>query len=232
MPELLFYKDPAPLNREVHKELKYQSSADYRFTEDVNSVPLTGIEFFEASRDVPVLFSKDSDGNYFPLALLSLMEAGHKQLDDTGHWEDSYVPAFVRRYPFALTDEGTVCFDQEAGQLGEKDGDALFDEKGENSETLNNIINFLNNYDQQYKVTRDYCDECSKLELFTPFNLQVLADKDNPLRLEGLFIIDEKKLGELPEDQINHWFKSGWLAWSYAHLHSLGALKRLLKRQQ
>ena len=231
MPELLFYKDPAPLNREIHKELKYQSSADYRFTEDINSVPLTGIEFFEGSRDMPVLFSRDNDGKYFPLALLSLMESGHKQLDDSGHWENSYVPAFVRRYPFALTDEGTVCFDQEAGQLGE-DGEALFDTEGENSETLNNIINFLNNYDQQYKNTRAYCDECSELELFAPFNLQVLVDKDNPLRLEGLYAIDENKLGELPEDKINHWFKSGWLAWSYAHLHSLGALKRLLKKQQ
>ncbi|AMO55162.1 peptidase [Endozoicomonas montiporae] len=232
MPELLFYKEPAPLNREAHKALKYKSSTDYRFTEDVNSVPLTGIEFFEASRDMPVLFSKDNEGHYFPLALLSLMEAGHKQLDDGGRWENSYVPAFVRRYPFAMTDEGTVCFDKAAGQVGKEEGDALFDEDGENSETLSNIISFLNNYDQQYKNTRAYCDECDELELFTPFNLQVLVDKDKPLRLEGLYAIDEKKLAELPEDKINHWFKSGWLAWSYAHQHSLGALKRLLKKQQ
>lgn len=231
MPELLFYKEPAPLNRELHKELKYQSSPDYSFTENINSVPLTGIEFFEASRDVPVLFSKDSEGNFFPLALLSLMETGHKQLDDGGRWENSYVPAFIRRYPFALTEEGTVCFDKESAQLGEE-GEALFNDEGENSETLNNIISFLNNYDQQYKNTRAFCDECNEFELFAPFNLQVMVDKDNPLRLEGLYAIDETKLGELPEDKVNHWFKSGWLAWSYAHLHSLGALKRLLRKQQ
>lgn len=98
MAALLFYKAPTALNRDLHKELKYQSSGDYSFTDSVNSVPLTGIEFFEASRDMPVLFSKDEEGR-FPLALLSLMEAGHKQLDTDGRWEDSYVPAFVRRYP-------------------------------------------------------------------------------------------------------------------------------------
>ncbi|WP_257280787.1 SapC family protein [Endozoicomonas sp. ISHI1] len=232
MAALLFYKDPAPLNRDLHKALRYQSSGDYSFTDSVNSVPLTGIEFFEASRDMPVLFSKDDEGRFFPLALLSLMDAGHKQLDGEGRWEDSYVPAFVRRYPFALTDEGTVCFDKESAQIGGEEGEALFNDEGENSETLNNIIQFLNNYDQQYKNTRAYCDECSELELFSPFNLQVMADKDNPLRLEGLYVIDEKKLAELQEEKINDWFKAGWLAWSYAHLHSLGALRRLLRKQQ
>ena len=107
----------------------------------------------------------------------------------------------------------------------------LFDEKGENSETLNNIINFLNDYDQQYKQTIKYCEELKELELLAPFNLQIKLDKDNPLRLDGLFAIDEQKLMKLPEDKLSGWFRSGYLAWTYAHLHSLGALNRLVKRQ-
>lgn len=232
MAALLFYDDPTFLNREVHKTLRFKASPDYSFTQDVNSVPLTGIEFFEASRDMPVLFSKDEQGDYFPLALLSLMEAGHKHLGEAGSWSDSYIPAFIRRYPFALTDEGTVCFDQKANQFKGEEGEELFDEEGENSEILNNIIEFLNNYDQQYKNTLEYCGELKDLDLFTPFNLQILLDKDNPLRLEGLFVIDEKKLADIPEDKVKKWFDAGWLAWTYAHLHSLGALNRLVKRQK
>ncbi|UYM14699.1 SapC family protein [Endozoicomonas euniceicola] len=232
MASLLFYNEPVFLNREVHKTLTFKASTDFSFTEEVNSVPLTGIEFFEASRDMPVVFSKDEKGDYFPLALLSLMEHGHKHLGSSGSWENSYIPAFVRRYPFALNEEGTVCFDQQAKQFDDDEGEALFDEKGENSSTLNNIIEFLNNYDQQYKVTRQYCDECKELELFSPFNLQILIDKDHPLRLEGLHVIDEKKLAELDGKKVTAWFKQGWLAWTYAHLHSLGALNRLVKRQK
>ncbi len=232
MATLLFYNEPAFLNREVHKTLKFKASVDYSFTEDVNSVPLTGIEFFEASRDMPVLFSKDDQGNFFPLALLSLMDAGHKHLGDAGSWSDSYIPAFIRRYPFALTDEGTVCFDQNASQFEGEEGEALFSDDGENTETLNNIIQFLNNYDQQYKNTLDYCKELKELDLLSPFNLQILLEKDKPLRLEGLFVIDEKKLNSIPEDKVKGWFDSGWLAWTYAHLHSLGALNRLVKRQK
>lgn len=232
MAELLFYNEPVFLNREVHKELKFSVSSDYSYTESVNSVPLTGIEFFEASRDMPVLFGCDEKGDYFPLALLSLMEDGHKHIDQKGEWAESYIPAFVRRYPFALTDEGTVCFDKKAGQFGGEKGEALFDDEGENSETLNNIINFLNNYDQQYKLTQEYCKALKEAELLKPFNLQILIDKDHPLRMEGLFVVDEQKLMEVEEEKLAAWFKSGWLAWTYAHLHSLGALDRLAKRQK
>ncbi|USE37316.1 SapC family protein [Endozoicomonas sp. SCSIO W0465] len=232
MATLLFYNEPAFLNREVHKTLKFKTSDDYSFTEEVNSVPLTGIEFFEASRDMPVLFSKDDQGNFFPLALLSLMDAGHKHLGKAGSWSDSYIPAFIRRYPFALTDEGSVCFDQKASQFDGDDGEALFSDDGENTEALNNIIQFLNSYDQQYKNTLAYCNELKALDLLSPFNLQILLEEDKPLRLEGLFVIDEKKLNSIPEDKVKSWFDSGWLAWTYAHLHSLGALNRLVKRQK
>ncbi|WP_257264721.1 SapC family protein [Endozoicomonas sp. ONNA2] len=232
MAALLFYNEPALLNRDVHKTLKFKASENYSFTQEVNSVPLTGIEFFEASRDMPVLFSKDEQGNFFPLALLSLMDAGHKHLGEAGSWSDSYIPAFIRRYPFALTDEGTVCFDQKASQFNGKDGEALFSNDGENTETLNNIIQFLNNYDQQYKHTLEYCKELKVLDMLTPFNLQILLDKDKPIRLEGLFTIDENKLSAIPGEKVKSWFESGWLAWTYAHLHSLGALNRLVKRQK
>lgn len=232
MSTLLFYSAPAALNRDQHKALRFTASSDFGFSAKVNSVPMTGIEFFEASRDMPVLFSCDEQGNYFPLALLSLMDDGHSFLKEEGKWDDCYVPAFIRRYPFALTDDGTVCIDKAAKQFSEEEGELLFKEDGENSDILNNAINFLNHFDQQHKATVAFCAEAKEADLFKPFNIQVMLEKDNPLRLQGLFSIDEAKLNELPEEKVNAWFKSGWLAWSYAHLHSLGALNRLIKRQK
>ncbi|WP_062268090.1 SapC family protein [Endozoicomonas arenosclerae] len=231
MAELLFYSEPTLLNREVHKTLRFSASPDYSFTKEVNSVPLAGIEFFEASRDMPVLFGKDEEGGYFPLVMLSLMDGGHKQLDESGEWGDSYVPAFIRRYPFALTDDGTVCFDQKAGQLQSEEGDLLFNDEGEGTKVLDNIVQFLSSFEGQYKETRRYCDQCKEFDLFVPFNLKVMAGGEKPLKLDGLYVIDEKKLNEIPESAVSSWFKSGWLAWTYAHLHSVGALSRLVKKQ-
>ena len=232
MTALLFYGEPVFLDREQHKNLKYKASSDFSYTEKVNSVPLTGIEFFEVSRDMPVLFHKNAKGEFSPLALLSLMEGGHKQLGEKGRWLDSYIPAFVRRYPFAMTKEGSVCFDKSSPQLNEKEGELLFTEQGENSDALNDIINFLNNYDHQNKLTQAYCSACVEQSLFTPFSLKILPTDEKPLRLEGLYMVDEEVLNKLPDDKLAQWFRSGWLAWTYAHLHSLGAFYRLVKKQQ
>ena len=231
MSELLFYREPVALNRENHRNLKFSTRAEYEFSREVNSVPLTGIEFFEASRDMPVLFSCSESGAYFPLALLSLRNNSHALVAEDGNWRGNYVPAFIRRYPFAMTDNQTVCFDQASEQFSEEEGEPLFDEKGENTKTLNNVLQFLNNYDASYKRTREFCEQVAAAQLFKPFNIQVMAGDGKPVRLEGLHIIDETKLLEVDEEQVHKWFKSGELAWIYAHLHSLGALKQLSKRQ-
>ncbi len=230
MATLLFYKSPVLLNREEHKSLQYQASSDFSFSQNVNSVPVTGVEFFEASRDFPVLFSKDNNGDYFPLALLSLTEDSHPLCAESGDWGERYVPAFIRRYPFALTDDKNVCLDESAPHFNDENGLPLFTEEGETSETLNSVISFLDQFDQQHAQTVNFCSSAKDNDLFEPFNMQVMITKDQPLRLDGLFVLNEEQLNKLPKTEVNKWFKNGWLAWSYAHLHSLGSLKRMVSR--
>ncbi|MCJ8314778.1 MAG: SapC family protein [Saccharospirillaceae bacterium] len=234
MSSLIFYSEPTALNRETHKDLTFTPSTDYSFTKNINSVPLTGIEFFEASRDIPILFSQDPEGNYFPIALLSLMNESHTFLNEDGSWKEAYTPAFIRRYPFVLTDEGTVCFDAKAPHFKadeDEKANTLFDEKGENSESLKNAVQFLNAFEAQHKQTTEFCKSLKELDLFKPLNIKVNTENTGKLTLNGMFSIDEEKLTNLDDEIIVKWFKSGWIAWSYAHLHSIGALKRLLKRQ-
>jgi hypothetical protein len=227
MPTLMFYKEPVLLDRQKHRNLHLKKLVNLDFTKAVNSVPLAGIEFFEASRELPVLFTKGNEGEFIPLALLSLQSQGHNLGEN---WGGIYMPAFIRRYPFALA-EGKVVFDQQAPDLQEKEGEPLFKENGENTDFLNKIIEFLGYMDGQFKITRDYCQACAKNDFFTPFKAQVKVGA-KPMRLDNLFVIDEKKLNSLPDEQIRDWFRKGWLAWSYAHLHSLGAVPRLVKRER
>lgn len=230
MATLLFYQEPVALNREEHKNLRLKKQDTTEFAKKTNSVPISGFEFFEASRELPVLFTKDSSGDYLPVAILSLKAEGNNL---AGSWGDIYMPAFIRRYPFALSNDGTVVFDKQAPHLQEEDGDRLFDEEsGENTETLNSVVSFLNYVDRQYKATHEFCKACAERELFEPFNVQVKVAEDKPIRLDSLFVINEKKLGELKDEDVVEFFRKGWLAWSYAHLHSLSAVGRLARRDR
>ena len=225
----LLYKELAGLDRKAHAKLRIKKSDNLDFADNINSAPLAGIEFFEASRDFPVLFAKGENGEIFSLALFSLQKQSHSVED----WSEVYIPAFIRRYPFAKAGDGNVVIDIKAPQLQEEEGDPLFKEDGTNSEFLDTVIGFLNHMETQYKVTKEYCQACAERELLTPFNVQVSVSEDEkPIRLDTLYVIDEKKLNELPDEQVTDWFRKGWLGWSFAHLHSLGAMRRLVKRDR
>jgi hypothetical protein len=223
---LLFYREPVALNREAHKDLRFTAKPDFSFSTGVNSVPLAGIEFFEAGRDVPVFFSRDKDGNFFPLALLALESDGHRWVADDGRWQGQYVPAFIRRYPFALTGDGTVCFDQQAPSFT-PDGQPLFKEDGANAPVLDSIIQYLNLFEAEYGRTREFCAALKEQDLFKAFALQIMAQGKPAQRFDGLYILDEQKVATLADATVTEWFRKGWLGWLFAHLHSLANLERL-----
>ncbi|MDP2244390.1 SapC family protein [Pseudomonas sp.] len=229
MPELLFYQRPTVLNKDTHKAMRFSPVKDFGFTSNVNSVPLLAIEFFESSRDLPVLFSQDQEGAFFPIVLLSLKNQGHEQVDESGRWLGNYTPAFIRRYPFVLSGDKNVCFDADYAGLAdaEGEGELLFADDGTYTDTLGKIIEFVTNFDAEHLRTREFCQAATEQDVFKPFILQVITADKKPLRLDGLFVIDESKLMALEDEVVTSWFRKGYLAWAYAHLHSLGALQRL-----
>lgn len=223
---LLFYKSPIPLDRKLHKNFKLQRQTTYEFANNSNSVPVAGLEFFQASRNYPILFVKNQNAEFIPIAVLSLKSAGH----DLGeNWDDVYVPAFIRRYPFILTGEGNVLFDKEAPHLQETEGEALFDDDGEPTKVLKDILGFLEQVDFGYKTTEEYCKVLAEKELLEPFKGTVKFS-DTAVKLDQLYAINEKKFYELEDKDIVDWFKKGWMAWTHAHLHSLNSMGEVVKR--
>lgn len=229
MAALIFYKEPVVLDRKTHQQLRLKRQDSLDFARDANAVPASGVEFFEASRDFPILFINDDKGDFTPLILLSLREKGHP-LGRT--WDGVYMPAFVRRYPFAMSSEGTIIIDKQAPHLQEDEGDPLFTEDGENTEVLNTIVRFLNTVDHGIKQTQEFCRACAERDFFKPFDAQVQIVESKPVSLSSFFVIDEEKVAKLGDEEVAQWFRNGWLAWVYAHLHSQTALYRLVERER
>jgi hypothetical protein len=234
MTQQSLYQQVAQLNRQKHKKLQFTPQKDLSFTQKMNSVPVNGLEFFVASRDLPIVFIKNKDDSYMPLALLSLSNEGHYLLTDKGAWNaDIYMPVFLRRYPFTLTAKGAVCIDTKAPHFANKNtGTSLLTEDGEFSSVLNSAMKLLTRFDKQAERTREYMEACKAADIFKPCNFNVKQGKNKALRLDGLFIIDEQKLIKLPAETVAEWHKKGWLAWSYAQIHSMGAMERLVRRQK
>lgn len=229
-----FYQKPIVLDREKHKDLRLQLG-DARFASKHQAVPLLATEFAEACLEYPIVFIQGQDAQWMALALTGLQPGSNAFVDDKGVWNARYVPASVRRYPFILAessnDQLSLAADMAAPQLG-KEGEALFDDKGEPTELARNVMNLLANFQSQAKATTALVKQLNDAGLLTQQNLQVRIGEERSAIVEGVWIVDETKFNQLPDDKVLAWFKGGELAPVYAQMLSLRNLLPLLERSQ
>lgn len=233
MSTLLFYENPVALNSKTHLNLRIRPSDEgLRFTSKANSVLLAGIEFPEASRHFPIVFAKGAGPQVLPIALLGFRDRENLFVDSTGRWQGEYVPAYIRRYPFVLArgdgPDLTVCIDESYPGFGADEGQALFNAKGEPTDHLKGVLAFLQDYHAQIERTEAFARNLQELGLLTEVSAKVDLPGGESYALTGLLMVDERKLQALPDDQVQRLFRSGGLAWIYAHLISIANFTRLL----
>ncbi|WP_329742543.1 SapC family protein [Dyella sp. A6] len=238
MAEVLFYERPVPLNRSQHKDLRLKPVPSLRFAQNVHSVPLTCVEFPMAARDMPILFGGNDVASAGPMALLGLRQDENLFVDVDGQWApNTYIPAFIRRYPFVLAekpadsegDDFAVFLDEAYEGFDTNEGERLFKEDGTDSEMLTNAVNFLGEFQQYAARTNWFMEQLRKHDLLEPRTVTLQKD-GNAINLNGLFVVSEDKLLQLDEKTTHEFLKSGVLGWIYAHLQSLANIDRVTLR--
>lgn len=229
-----FYAKPVLLNRQGHRATRILPSAHFGFASQANSLYLAGVEFIEACKEYPIVFTQIGQQKIVPVAMLGLREGENLFVAADGSWRATYVPAFVRRYPFVLADlEGQqmgVCIDEAYAGLNEESGEALFDGQGNNTPFLQNALDFLNRYQVEYLRTERFCQRLKDLDLLTTMNAKAELYDGTHLMVDGLMVVDERKLQQLGDAQTIEVFRSGELSWIYTHMVSLSNLNRLVDR--
>lgn len=236
MATLLFYEKPVPLNRDVHLQTRIGGLAgNYSFTSGTNSIPLAAVEFVDAAREFPVVFTEKEGAAQFPIALTGIRHSENLFVAADGTWNGTYIPAFVRRYPFVLAEKQdasdfNVYIDEAYSGFGAEHGERLFTEEGEYTPLLKQALEFLSNYQGEIKRTRQFVDKLQELDLLIPRVLQVVRKDEAPIILQGFSVVDEQRLLALTDAQLGELARSGHLGWIYAHLMSLNNVSRLSDR--
>lgn len=236
---MLFYKNIVPISRETHKKLKFNAPKNLAFTANAHWVPLAGEEFYQAALNYPILFmgAEAGDGkitSYTAVAILGLANEKNDYLDHENKWRsDTYIPAFIRRYPFVLASvpnktELTVCFDSESGMFNEVEGIELFNSDGSVSPFMEDRINFLNTYKNSMEQTTKFLETIAKMGLFKKQSIDIRSQTGQTARLENFWIIDTEKFDKLSGDQLAKLHKHGYLGWMFAQLMSMNNLPALM----
>jgi hypothetical protein len=234
---VLFYSQPEPLNKELHGSLGLvRSNTPYGFATAGHVVPITVTEFGMAAVSYPIIFSGDA---HQPLAVAGLNGGKNLFISDAGAYQvGTYIPAYVRRYPFVLANDDKserliVCIDRASALFTEGGDVPLFDEKGEATEYTMNAIKFCDDFETERRRTESFVKALEALDLFeikkatfTP----VGADGQplEPQVIAEYYAVSEEKLGKLSADKLVELRDNGGLQQIYAHLVSLTNWDRLI----
>jgi hypothetical protein len=233
MTQMIFYKDVVAISAEAHSQWKMRPPQKFEFAANTNSVPLLLPEIPDAAREYPILFIKTGDDQFVLAALLGLRENENLIVDSEGKWSGRYLPAFIRRYPFILSEteagQHVVCADQSATDLlgVDLDGQALF-EKGQPSAFTQQIMAFLDSFRVQAEASSQWANRLNQLGLLEAASADARLNDGGHFTLNGLYVVSEKKLHALPAAEIQALFERGELARIYAHLLSLGHFSTLI----
>ena len=232
----LFFNDLVPLSSVEHATWKARSTDSAPFFATQHAIPVTIDEFAVAQRYYPIIFSVGDAP--VPLALMGLNEGVNTFVDADGKLlGDTYVPAYVRRYPFLLArlredaDELSLCFDPSADTIGDfEDGEALF-EDGQPTESVKAVLGFCEQFEQAGQRTTAFMKELVDNKLLMDGEVSIQTDAEQPFIYRGFQMVNEEKLRELRGDTLRKMMKSGLLPLIHAHLFSLSTMREIFGRQ-
>ena len=221
-----------PVNMGQHAEQKIKRIEGFGFASQFHIASVMTHEFVRAGAIYPVVFLEDKDKDTFRPVVLMGLEAGKNQfVDEQGKWKSSYIPAIIRRYPFALAkagDEGqyTVCIDESSDLLNTEEGEPLFvDDKP--SQVLENVKRYLGELQQMEVVTQAFCKFLTEHNMLTPLNMRV-RHHEKIRNIAGCYVINEERLNNLSDELFLELRSKHYLPAIYSHLSSLAQIERLM----
>ena len=229
----LFFKKPAVLDKARHASSTISPQGDALFAKLTNSIAINALEFIEAGKFYPIVFTSGDVAT--PLAIVGLEQENYF-IDAKDQWrEGTYIPAYVRQYPFIFLENADeqkfyLCIDEQSSRFkakGEKDGRVLFNEDGSLSPLTSQALEFCTAYYQHHAITLQFTADLVKHKLLQPYQSQATLPSGRKVSLSGFSMIDEKAVNALSDEIFKEFRTKGWLPFIYLALASSSNWARL-----
>jgi hypothetical protein len=236
------HKEPVALDTVLHRDLRLKN--------ELNAIPklapftsfmVSISEFGDAALSFPILFVRaapDALGNdtVAPVAVFGQKPGENLFATADGKWDAGYVPAMLRAYPFTMariegSDRWAMVFDNTWEGMSRTEGIALFNEKGEATDLLNNVHKFVQDLETDLERTRQFCAALLEMKLLKPMRFDATLANGEALSVDGFMTADEEAISKLPDAQIATMYRNGMLSLLGIHSASLNNMRRLLDRR-
>lgn len=230
----LFYRQPELLNHQAHGSLGLRMpERPFEFARKSRALPITLSEIASAQKHFPVVFS-DLE-NPVPLAVVGTLDDVNLFIDDNGYWErETYIPAYIRCYPFALAarsnDEFAVVIDRAAESISENPEQPFFGADNKVTPETQALIDFCGRYDAESKRTAQFGQRLKELGLLAGQQVTRKTPEGKDVPVASYAAVDSDKLNDLDDAVVKELFSEGFLAGVFAHLFSLENWQVMIER--
>lgn len=163
--------------------------------------------------------------------MLGVKEGENLFVEADGAWKlGRYVPAYVRRYPFIVTETPDkaaqlLAIDSASDRFvsmatDSNPADTLFDDRGTPTAVASGAMAFCNAYHQDHLKTQAFVDALAGAGLLTANHAQMQLPDGSRYTLDGFMSVDEQKFRGLPATRVAEWHAKGWLDLVALHLVS------------
>jgi hypothetical protein len=222
-----------PLNAVAHRHMRLQMVQPFDFAREAVVCPVVSSEVKQIARDYVILFAKE--GGVAPLALLGVDDHTNAYVAPSGHWRARYVPAHIRRYPFAVAMTGmkgssdkrefAMLVDENAPHLSQETGEPLFLGDGKPAPALERIKGALAKLQAAHDATVKMVDQLDAHGLLKVMHLKLRRRDSSEHGITGFRVLDTERLMGLDPQALQTLHHSGALLVAYAHLVSLSNLE-------
>ena len=227
----LFFRRVVGLAPEKHASLRLDRSSGFGYAATAQSVPIGLGEMEAVSQHYPILFAGGAQPT--AVALLGLREGENLFVLPDGSWRrDSYVPAYVRAFPFIFVeDEATkavyVGIEADADCLRPDAGTPLF-EDGKPTAALNESVAFCSAMRDNLAAAAALGRGLAAEGLLAEEEANISFTHGGASRVRGFKIVKPERLDRVSDETFLDWRRRGWLGPLYAHLHSMARWGRLI----
>ena len=227
----LFFKRVVGVNPELHGSLRLDRSMGYGYAATAQSVPIGLGEMEAVAQHYPILFAGGAQPT--AVALLGLREGENLYVLPDGSWRhDSYVPAYVRAFPFIFVEnEATkalyVGMEPDAECLRPDAGTPLF-EDGKPTAALNESVSFCSAFRDNLAAAAALGRALDAEGLLEEEEANITFTHGGASKVRGFRIVKPERLDRVSDETFLDWRHRGWLGPLFAHLHSMGRWSRLI----
>ena len=236
--QVMFYKQPEPLSLEQHRSLGVKRvDKPFKFLVGSNLVPITVNEFGVAASSYPLIFVGPEKS---PVAVMGARANENVFVSPEGDVDpEAYLPAFVRRYPFAFAADPSgerlvVCIDRAASMLGEAP-DIPFFNGDQPSQFTQDAIEFCKEFETFRQATQLFITRMTEFDLWETKSVSLTPPQEDgtpgeAIKIAEYFAVSEPALQKLDPAKLTVLRDEGWLGMLYAHMISLLLWPKILNR--